>query len=113
MHGEHVHNAVHRLHRVHGVQGGEHKVPGFRRRDGKVDGFQVAHFPDQDHVRVLAQHVLERVGKAVGVHIQFALVDERHVVVVHKLGGVFHRHDVNGLGAVDLVDHRRQRGGLP
>ena len=53
--GKDVDDAVDRALGAGGVQGAEDDVAGFGRRDGRLDRFQVAHFADQDHVRVLTQ----------------------------------------------------------
>src|SRR5277367_2450119 len=58
------------------MQGGQHQVAGFGSENGGGDGFQVAHFADQDDVRVLAQRSAQRGGERCGVHFHFALVDE-------------------------------------
>ncbi|KAG0908968.1 hypothetical protein G6F31_021614 [Rhizopus arrhizus] len=47
-----------------------------------------------------------------GVQPDLALVDDRHLVLVQVLDRVLDGEDVPGGGAVAVVDHRRQRGGL-
>ena len=49
--------------RAVGVQRAEHDVARFGRGDGRFDRFQVAHFADQDHVRVLPQGAANRFGE--------------------------------------------------
>jgi hypothetical protein len=58
------------------VQGAEHQVAGFGRRQRQADGFQVAHFADQDDVRVFAQRRAQGVGERQGMRADFALVDQ-------------------------------------
>ena len=53
--GKHVDDAVDRALGTVGVQRAEHDVARFGRGDGRFDRLQVAHFADQDHVRVLPQ----------------------------------------------------------
>ena len=79
---------------------------------GELHRFQVAHFADQDHVRVFAQGGAQGVREGLGVHAQFALVDDGHLVRVQVLNRVFNRDDMLGAVDVDVVDHRRQRRGL-
>ena len=109
---EHVDDAVDRLRRVLGVQGGEHEVAGLSRGQRGADRLEVSHFADEDHVGVLAQGGLERRGEAGGVGAELALVDRAALVGVHELDRVLDRDDVLVAGLVDLVDHRRERRGL-
>src|SRR5690606_29461885 len=55
---EYVNNPIHGLQGIDGVQGGKHQVPSFGGGNRKVDRFKIAHFADQNHVWVLAKHVL-------------------------------------------------------
>jgi len=71
-----------------------------------------AHLADHDHVRRLAQRVLERRIPAVRVDTHFTLGDDAALVLVHELDGVFDGDDVAGRVLVAVADHRRQRGGL-
>ena len=70
----------------------------------------VAHLAHEDHVGVFTQCRTQGVGEAVGVLVQLALVDEGFFTLVDELDRVFDGEDVCGLGFVDVVDHRRQRG---
>ena len=49
------------------MQGAEGQVAGFRNAQRRLDGFQVAHFADQHHVRVFAQGGAQRVGERLGI----------------------------------------------
>ena len=74
--GKRVDDTVDRLGRAGGVQRAEDQVARFRRRDGRFDRFQVAHFTDQNHVRVLAQRAAQRFGEVRHVHADLALRDD-------------------------------------
>ena len=111
--GEHVDDAVDRLRGVLRVQRREHEVPGLSRGQRGRDRLEVAHLSDEDHVGVLAQRRLQRVAEALRVGAELALVDEALLVPVQELDRVLDRHDVLLARAVDLVDHRGERGGLP
>ena len=50
----HIDQSSERLRRIVGVQSREHQVPGLRRLDGDLCGFQVADFADHDDIRVLS-----------------------------------------------------------
>ena len=109
---EHVDDAVDRLGGVLGVQGREHEVTGLGGGERRGDGLGVAHLTDEDNVRVLAQHVAERLGERLRVGTDFALVDDRPVVRVQELDRVLDGHDVKRLRQVDDVDQRGKRRGL-
>src|SRR5467141_3988860 len=87
-------------------------MAGFRGEQRRGNGLQVAHFADQNHVRVLTKSSAQRGGKVRGVHFDFALIDEAFFVAVQELDGVFDGDQVVGAIGIDAVDHRRQRGGL-
>ena len=91
------------------VQRGERKVAGFCDAQRRFDRFEVAHFADQHHVRILAKRSAQRCGKSMRVGVDFALVDQTALVVVQKLDRIFDRQNVFVTIAIDLVDHRRQR----
>ena len=86
------------------------KVARFGDAQRRFDRFEVAHFADEHHVRILAQRSAQRFGKPVRVGVDFALVDEAALVIVKKLDRVFDGQDVFVAVAIDLVDHRGERG---
>jgi hypothetical protein len=51
----------------------------------------------------------ERLGKAVGVEAELALIDDRLFMTMHELDGVFDRDDMTRRVGVAMVDHRRER----
>ena len=80
-----------------------------RGEQGGGNRFQVAHFADQDDVRILAKCSAQGGGEVRGIYFDLALVDEAFLVAVQKLDRVFDGDDVVGALGVDAVDHRRQR----
>ena len=105
-------NTLNRFRGVEGVQCGENHVAGFGGQQRGGNGFEVAHFADQNHVGVLTQSSAQRRRKIRGVHFDFALVDEAALVAVQEFDGVFDGDEVIGAVGVDAVDHRGERGGL-
>ena len=51
-------------------------------------------------------------GEGLGVHADFAVVDEAVLALVHELDRVFHRDDVVVAVLVGVIHHRRERGGF-
>ena len=82
-------------------------MPGFGSEQRRRNRFEVAHFADQNYVRVLTQGGAQRRGKVGRVHFHFALIDEAVLIAVQKLDRVFNRNEVVGAIGVDAVDHRR------
>ncbi len=109
---EHGDDALNRFRGVQGVQGREHHVAGFGGEQGSADGFQVAHFSDQNQVGVLTQAGAQRHGETCCIHFDFALIDEALFIAVQEFDGVFDSDDVVGAAGIDAVNHGRQRGGL-
>ena len=103
---EHVDDAVDRLGRVLRVQGREHEVAGLGRGDRGRDRLEVTHLADQDHVGVLAQHVLQGAREPVRVGADLPLVHDAGLVLVQELDRVLDRHDVALPLGVHDVDHR-------
>ena len=97
---------------VEGVQRGENQVAGFGGEQGGGNGFEVAHFADEDDVGVLTKCGAERGGKVGGVHFDFALIDKAALVAMEKLDGVFNGDEVIRAIGVDAVNHRGESGGL-
>ena len=94
------------------MDGAEDQMPRFGGHQRHLEGFGVAHFADQDHVRVLAHDVAQPVGEVRHVNAHLALVDDRLGVRVQVFDRVLDGDDVERLGLVDDLDQRRQRGGL-
>ena len=91
---EEVNDAIHCLVGVVRMQGAKAQMASFREVDCVLHRLAGAHFADHDHVRRLAQRVLQRVLPAIGVDADFALGDDAALVAVHVLDRVFDGDDV-------------------
>ena len=80
--------------------------------DSGADGFKVAHFADQDHVRILTERGAQSGRERRCVHFDLALVDVAFLVAVQEFDWVFDGDDMLGAGGVDAIDHGSERGGL-
>jgi hypothetical protein len=69
----------------------------------------VAHFTDENHVRILSQCAAQSFRKRTCIDVDFALRDERLLVAMQKLDRVFDGDDVSAARGVDAIDHRRER----
>jgi hypothetical protein len=90
-----------------GMQRGKHQVARLRCADGSLDRFKVAHFTDEDHVRVGTQGAAQRFGETGDVHAHFALIDDRLLVIVVILDRILDSDDVSIEVHVDVIEHRR------
>src|SRR5580692_815272 len=95
--------------RVQGVQGGQNQMAGFGCENRGGNGFEVAHFADQNDVGILTQGSAQRGGERSGVDFDFALIDETFFVAVQIFDRVFDGDDVLGAQRVNAVDHRGER----
>jgi len=57
--GKEIDDAIDRLVRAVGMQGGQHQVPGLGELNAVFHGLAIANFADENHIRRLAQRVLE------------------------------------------------------
>ncbi len=83
-----------------------------RSGDGDADGFQVAQFAHQDHIRIFTQGGVQRVRERRRVQPDLALADQAVTALVHELDGILDGEDVALVALVDVIDHRGKRRGL-
>ena len=76
-------------------------MTGFGGGDGEGDGFQIAHFPDHDHVGVFPQRAAQGAGEGFGVDVDLPLVDVASLGFDDVFDRVFQRDDV--IVAVRLI----------
>jgi len=107
--GELIDQTVHRHVRAVGVQRAENQMARLGGFESNTNGLDVAHFADQYNIRVFAQGGPQRALEAIGVRMNFALVDETFLVGVHELDRVFDGDDMVGAFFVDEIDERRKR----
>ena len=110
--GVEAQDTVERLVAVVGVQRGQAQMARLCIGNGGRHGFTVADFADQDHVRRLAQGILQGRLQRLGVAPHFALVHDGLAVAELVFHRVFDGQDMAGLHAVAPVDHGGQRGAL-
>src|ERR1700675_4900185 len=87
-------------------------MPSFSGEQGSGNGFQVAHFADENNVRILTQSGAEGGREIRGVYFHFALVNKAFLVAVQELDRVFDGDEMVGAIGVDAIDHGREGGGL-
>ena len=107
--GEH---AIHGARHARRVKRRQHEVPRFRGLERDVHRLLVADLADEDDVGVLPERGAQGVREAPRVDADLALAHARLLVAMKELDGILHRHDVEGLRAVQVADHRRDRGAL-
>ena len=94
------------------MQGGEDEVSGLGSCHRRFHGRRVAHFADQDDIRVFTQYRAEACLVALGVGADFALVDDAFVHRIDVLNRIFERDDVFLPGMVDFIKDGCQGRGL-
>ncbi|VVN76138.1 hypothetical protein PS685_05308 [Pseudomonas fluorescens] len=94
------------------MQCAKHQVTGLGSRQRETDGLQVAHLPHQNHVRVFPQRRAQGRGETAGIAMDLALVDQAFARFVNELDRVFDSKNVMVAMVVQVIDHRRQGGGL-
>ena len=109
---EHVDHAVDGWRRAVRVQRAHHENAHLGRGHRDAHRLEVAQLADQDDVRILAQGRVQRVREALAVHADLALTDETALALMHELDRVLDGEDVALHARVDVIDHRRERGGL-
>src|SRR6185312_12270329 len=109
---KHVNNTVDGGSRRVSVQRSEGQVAGFSNAQRGFNGFKIAHFADQHHVWIFTQCGTESITERLGVRVDFALIDQTTLVLVHKLDGIFNGYDVVMALGVDLIEHGSERGGF-
>ncbi len=92
------------------MQSAENKVASGGRGQRELDRFQVAHFADENDVRVFAQRAAQRVGKGTCMDADFAMLNQTVLAPVHEFDRIFHRDDVVVAMEIGMVDHRSERG---
>jgi len=95
------------------VEGAHGQVAGFGKGDGVFHGFPIPDFPDQDHVRGLAQGVFQGRFPGIRIHPHFPLGDDAVPVLMDIFHRVFDGNDVAVGVFVAVTDHGCQGGGFP
>ena len=88
------------------MQRSERQVSGFCNSQRRFDGFQISHFSDQHNIRIFTEGCAQSVTKALGVSMQFPLVDHAVLVHVNEFDRVLDGKDVIVPLGIDFVDHR-------
>jgi hypothetical protein len=94
------------------MQRREHEVAGVRGLERGVQCFDVPDLADQNHIRILSEHMPQRRPEGERIVADLALRDVRLDIAVQELDGVFDRDHVYPAILVHVIDHRRKRGGF-
>ena len=97
--GQRIDDAVDGLGGAGGVQGAEHQMSGFGGGHRHGNGFGIAHFADQDDVRILAHGRAHALGEGRQVRAQFALDDLAGLAAVNEFDRVLEADDVERRGS--------------
>ena len=95
------------------MQRGQDQVPGLCGVQREAHGLRIPELADHEHVRVLAQRIVETLLEARSVAAHLPLANERLPRNQRVLDGRLQRDDVPPFARVDLLDQRRQRARFP
>ena len=68
------------------MQRAKRQVPGFCDSQGRLDRFQISHFADQHHIRILRRAARNASVKLLGVRVQLTLVDQFLFMWTNSIG---------------------------
>jgi hypothetical protein len=106
--GKETEDAVDRLVGVVGVQGAQAQVAGLGEGQGVRHGFGGAHLADENHVRCLAQGILQPHLEGLRIDTDLALRDQAARVIVEEFDRILDAEDMSLAVAIAVPDHRRQ-----
>ena len=109
---ENVDDAVDRLGRARSMQGAEDKVTGGGRGQRQLDRFMIAHFTDEQDIRIFTERAAQCSRERARVNADFAMLHETILAAMHKFDRIFDRDDVVVPLQVRVIHHRRERGRL-
>lgn len=109
---EEVEDAPDGLRCILGMERGQHQMAGVGRLHRGGEAHRIAHFAHHDDVGILPQHVFQAALETGSVEADLPLLDDRLVVLEHKLDGILQGDDVPFEVGVDVLEHRRERRGL-
>ena len=110
--GERVHQAIDRGRGAVSMQRTHHKNAHLRGGHRDAHGLEVPKLAHQNDVRILAQCRRQRARERGCVHADLALADQAVLAQMHEFDRIFDGENMAFFAAVDVVDHRRERGGL-
>ena len=82
------------------------QMSSFRDHERGFNRFKIAHFSDENDIRVLPQNVAQGVVERMRVGMHFALVDDAVAVVMQKFNRVFDGDDMRMAIPVDFINQR-------
>ena len=111
--GKEIEDAADSARRARSMYRAKHEVAGLGRVQARLEGHTIAHFAHQDHVRVLANHVLESRLPIAYVQADLALVDHRLLIGEQIFDRILDGNDVDPLALIDEIEHGGNGGALP
>ena len=109
---EEIENPADAARRARGVDRAEHEVARLGGMDRRLEGLHVAELAHEDDVGILADGMLHADLEVLDVAADLPLIDQALILGEHELDRILEREDVLAVGAVDVVEHRPDRGAL-
>ena len=85
------------------------QVTGLGEGDRGFHRLGVTDFSDQNDIRRLSKRVLQRILEGQGVESDFSLRDDRLLMLMNELDGIFDGDDMAWMDGIAIVDHGGQR----
>ena len=76
------------------MEGGKYQMSGFCRRNRRGHGFRIAHLAYHNNIHILAEGLLERSMKILGINADFPLVNKGFIGLKNIFNRVFNRNNV-------------------
>src|SRR3970040_2491439 len=94
------------------MHGRENEVARVRRRHGGLDGLRIAHFAQENYIRVFTESGAHRFGEGIGINTNLALCDNGALFGKEKFDWVLDGDDVLAAREIDAVDERGECRGF-
>ena len=102
-----IDDAIKRLISIVGMQGRDAQMTRLCKGNSVLHGLAIADFTNQNHIRGLAQSILQCVVPTARVDADLALINDRALVTMDEFDRVFHGDDMASTVGIAVINHGR------